>query len=434
MKTRFVTKILKKILPKNLKKNSFLRKTLALMANAYFGFPSHKLILLGVTGTTGKTTTTFMIKSILEEAGIKTGLIGTAGYYLGDGEVILPKAQTPATTPDPFILHRLLKKMKEKSIKAVVMEVSSFGLMYERVYGLNFSSAVLTNLSFNHHVSLHGNMEKYVAEKLKLFKSLSSSAIAVLPKESEYYPLFKKNTKAKIIRFGFDGSSDLWAEIKQINKNLTQSVIHFKGNIFPLALLLSGVFNVANALSAIGAVDFFSFDDEIIKKGLESLKSIPGRLEILKDNDPFTVIVDKANNPSAFDAIIEFIKQWQPKKKIAVYGNFGEAPLEERKKLAEIATNFFDLTIITEDDPQYESPEKGINDFLDYVKTAKVSPLKYKAVFRRKEAIKEAIKQAQAGDLIAILGRGNEQIMDYGKKTVFFDDREAVREALKELN
>jgi len=415
-----------------IKKTPFLRKSLALLAALKYGFPAKDLKIIGITGTCGKTTTSFMVKNILEAAGLKTGLIGTAGYYLGDGEVILPKAKTPATTPDPFVLHRLLKKMKEKNIKAVVMEVSSFGLMYQRVYGLNFSSAVLTNLSFNHHISLHGNMEKYVTEKLKLFKSLSSSAIAVLPKESEYYPLFKKNTKAKNISFGFDDSSDLWAEIKQINKSSTQSVIHFKGNVFSLVLPLSGAFNVANALSAIGAVDFFSFDTEITKKGLESLKSIPGRLEILKDNDPFTVIVDKANNPSAFDAVIEFIKQWQPKKKIAVYGNFGEAPLEERQKLAEIATNFFDLTIITEDDPQYESPEKGINDFLDYVKTAKVPSSKYKAVLRRKEAIKEAIKQAQAGDLIAVLGRGNEQIMDYGKKTVFFDDREVAREVLKE--
>lgn len=418
---------------KQIKKNPLLRKIIAFLAAFKYGFPAKGLKIIGITGTCGKTTTSFMVKNILEAAGFKTGLIGTAGYYLGDSEVILAKAKTPATTPDPFVLHSLLKKMKERGVKIVVMEVSSFGLMYQRVFGLRFASGILTNFSFNHHLALHGSMENYVKEKLKLFKLLPSSAVAVLPRESEYYDLFQSNTRAKIISFGFAGFAHLWAEIKKLDKISTQSIIHYYNDSFSLDLPLSGKFNIANALSAIGAVDFLSLDLETIKKGLESLTAIPGRLEILRDNDPFSVIVDKANNPAAFEAIIEFIGQWQAKKKIAIYGNFGEAPLEEREKLAEIATNFFDMTIITADDPQEESSQGGIDDFLNFVKKQNVAPGKYQSYLDRREAIQAAIKQAQAGDLIAILGRGNEQVMDYGTKVFPFDDRQVAKELLQEL-
>jgi len=416
----------------NIKKNSLLRKIIAFSAALRFGFPGRHLTIIGITGTTGKTTTAFMVKNILEVNGIKTGLISTAGYHIGD-EVVYPKVHVPGTTPDPFFLHFLLRKMVRRGLKAVIIEVSSFGLMYERVYGLDFSSAVLTNISYNHHIALHGNMNNYVSAKLKLFRNLKRTSIAVLPKESEYFDLFAKNTQAQILSFGFDKTCDLWMDIKEITKTENKAVLHCKDDSFSIDLPLPGLFNILNALAAASAVDGFSFSTEKLKKGLESLKNIPGRLEYINSKQPFSIIVDKANTPAAFCGIIDFIKILNPKKKIAVYGNFGESPIKEREKLAEIATNFFDLTIITEDDPQEESPQKSIDDFLNFVKKKNISSSKYQSFIDRRQAIQEAIKKAEGGDLIVILGRGNEQTMDYGTKVTPFDDRQVTREVLKEL-
>ena len=438
-----------------IKKNSLLRKTIAFLAGLRFGFPGRNLTIIGITGTTGKTTTAFMIKNILEANGLKIGLISTAGHYLGD-EIIYPEAymssttpdlfflyrllkkiakkdlKAPGTAPDPFFLQYLLRKMVRKGLKAVVIEVSSFGLMYERVYGLNFSVAVLTNISFNHHIALHGNMNNYVSAKLKLFRNLKLTSVAVLPKKSEYFDLFAKNTQAQILSFGLDKTCDLWMDIQEITKTENKVIIHYKNESFSIDLPLPGLFNIFNALAAIGAVHKFSFSVEKLKKGLESLKNIPGRLEYINGKQLFSIIVDKANTPAAFCGIIDFIKILNPKRKIAVYGNFGESPLKEREKLAEIATNFFDLTIITEDDPQEESPQKSIDDFLNFIKKKNIPSNKYLSFLNRKEAIQEAIKQANEGDLIVVLGRGNEKTMDYGTKVVPFDDRQVVREVLKE--
>jgi len=438
-----------------IKRNTLLRKAIAFLAALRFGFPARHLTIIGITGTTGKTTTAFMVKNILEANGIKTGLISTAGYYIGD-EIIYPEAyasgttpdlfflyyllkkivkkslKAPGTTPDPFFLHYLLRKMVKKNLKVVVIEVASFGLMYERVSGLNFSSAVLTNISYNHHITLHGNMNNYVSAKLKLFRGLKPSSVAILPKESEYFDLFVKNTRAEILSFGFDKTCDLWMDIKEITKTENKTVLHYKDNYFSINLPLPGLFNILNTLAAVGAVHKFSFSIEKLKKGLESLKSIPGRLEYINGKQPFPIIVDKANTPAAFCGIINFIKILNPKRKIAIYGNFGESPIKEREKLAEIATNFFDLTIITEDDPQEESPQSGIDDFLNFVRKKKISSNKYSPFLNRKKAIQEAIKQARKGDLIVILGRGNEKTMDYGTKVTPFDDRQVVREVLKE--
>jgi UDP-N-acetylmuramoyl-L-alanyl-D-glutamate--2,6-diaminopimelate ligase len=422
-----IVNLLKKIIPKSLKKNSFLRKVLALIASVWFGFPGNKLILLGVTGTTGKTTTTFMIKSILEEAGIKTGLISTAGYYLDDDEVIYEQGEGPGTTPDPFVLHRLLRKMVQKKIRVVIIEVSSFGLMYWRTYGLKFKTAVLTNIAYNHHVVLHGGMKNYIGEKLKLFRYLPKNSIAVLPQESEYFNLFKTNTQAKVLTFGFNSNCDIWA---------TGSIIHFshsaRNKTFDLKLKIPALFNLFNALAAIGAVSKLPITEAQIKAGLEKIESIPGRLEVILSK-PFSIIVDKANTPLAFQSLIDFIKSdYQPRRKIVVYGTFNESPLEERDMLAKLTTDFFDLVIITEDDPKDESPQKAKEDFLNFAKKNNLSKDKYLIILYRREAIKKAIEKAQADDLIFILGRGNEQFMFYKDKKVPFDDRVVTKEILKE--
>jgi UDP-N-acetylmuramoyl-L-alanyl-D-glutamate--2,6-diaminopimelate ligase len=411
MKSNFLFRILKKIVPKQLKKNPFLRKGLALIANIFYGFPGKKLSIIGVTGTTGKTTTAFMIKKILEGGGIKTGLIGTAGYFLKD-QVIPVIGQGPGTTPDPFYLNYLLRKMVNQGITTVVIEVSSFGLMYWRIYGLPFKVAVLTNLAYNHHVKLHGSMDNYVKEKLKLFQILSSQAVAVLPQDSEYFELFKQNTKAKIIPFSLN-QNEKWK----------------------LKLKIPGAFNILNALAAINAVTDFNLSQEQIKNSLENILSIPGRVEAINSSAPFKIIIDKANTPLAFQNIIDYIKNdLRPNRTIAVYGTFDESPIEEREQLAQLATDFFDLTIITEDDPKNEAPDQGIKDFLQFAQKNQIPTNKYLTIVNRREAIRTAISRAAKNDLVIILGRGNEKLMYYKDKTIPFDDREVVREILKEFH
>ena len=421
-----------KFIPKFLKKNSFLRKFGAILAHIYFGFPARKLIFIGVTGTSGKTTTTFLIKGILEEAGFKTGLIGTAGAYW-DNKVIYGETFGPATTPNPFLLHRILKNMVNKKIQVVVMEVSSSALDYHRTYGINFKSAILTNLEPNYHVgTIHDNMESYVNAKLKLFKSLSPQSLAVLPKDSSYLDLFKSHTKAKILSFGFDSSSDIWVE-KKSNEG---SLVHFKNEEFTIKLGIPATpFHLLDSLAAIGAVSPLITAREIYQKGLAKITNIPGRMEIIIES-PLTVIIDKANTYSTFKGIIDFVKNnfdSKIKRIIAVYGYFKEISELEREKMAELAISSFDLVVLTQDDPKDEPPEKGIEDFLRYAKKHHVSSNNYLTVVNREEAIKTALIKAKANDLVLVLGRGNEQFLHYEKKKIPFDDRVITRKILKEI-
>jgi len=421
-----------KFIPKFLKKNTLLRKFEAILAHIYFGFPARKLVFIGVTGTSGKTTTTFLVQSILEEANFKTGLIGTAGAYWNN-EVIYGETFGPATTPDPFLLHRILKNMVNKKVKVVVIEVSSSALDYYRTYGINFKSAILTNLEFNYHIgTIHKNMESYVNAKLKLFKSLSSQSLAVLPKNSPYFDLFKSHTKAKILSFGFDSSSDIWVE----KKSNEESLVHFKKEEFTIKLGIPATpFHLLDSLAAIGAVSPLITAKEIYQKGLAKIINIPGRMEIILES-PMTVIIDKANTYSTFKGIIDFVKNnfgSKIKRIIAVYGYFKEISELEREKMAELATNSFDLIVLTQDDPKDEPPEKGIEDFLRYAKKNNVSLNKYLTIIDRKEAIKTAIIKAKSNDLILILGRGNEQFLHYENKKIPFDDRVITRKILKEI-
>jgi len=428
-----------------LKRNAVLRKILASLAIICYGNPARSLQLIGITGTVGKTTTAFMVKNILEAASIKTGLISTAGYFAGGEEIPLPdswlqklrrqllhKTVSPATTPDPFVLHNLLRTMKNKGVKVVVMEVSSFGLMYWRTYGLHFAVAVLTNISFNHHIAIHGGMDNYINCKKRLFSSLPSSALAVLPQESEYFSQFADATKAPISSYGLNSDADIWGQEESTSQQGSKITIHEANRSYPLDLALPARFNIYNALAAISALDKFSFSPAVIREGLENMSCIPGRWEIINGNQYFTVVVDKANTPAAFQGIIDFVRRGDFRKKIAVYGNFGESPLKERNKLAELALNFFDFTIITEDDPQKEDPQKGIQDFLNFASQNDFSSQTYKAVPQRRKAIKKAVQMAGAGDIILILGRGNEKMMDYGNRVVPFDDRKVAKEVLKE--
>lgn len=423
-------KILKEI-KRILKRNQFLRKSIAFLASLYYGFPSRKLVIFGITGTNGKTTTSYFLKSVLEANGFQTGVIGTSGYWLDKETKINPPAVSsqPVTTPDPFYLQALLKKMVKRGTKYVVMEVSSFGLRDYRIFGINFKGAILTNISYCHHIIEHGNFQNYVEAKKRLFRLLKKDSIAILPKESEYYEEFKKITKAKVVSYGLNSFCDVRGEILKDNAEETIFKVITKDKEFEINLRQNnGRYNVLNALAVVALALELKIDYNKIKEGLENCLALEGRFEIFKTRDK-KVIVDKANTPQAFLEVIERAKKLKPKKIIGVFGNFFEFPLTIRQQLAEIALNNFDLTIITVDDSGKRPAEEGINDFLNYA-VSRSSPESYLAIQDRKEAIFQAIQRAQKGDIVLILGRGDEKLMNLEGKIIEFDDREVVKEIL----
>lgn len=421
-----------KIIKKLIKRNQFLRKVYAFLASLYYGFPSRKLIIFGITGTNGKTTTSYFLKSVFKNAGLKTGVIGTGGYWLDEKTKINPPAISlrPVTTPDPFYLQLLLKKMVNKGTKYVVMEVSSFGLRDYRIFGINFKGAILTNISLCHHIPEHGSLKNYVEAKKRLFRLLKKNSIAVLPIESEYYKEFKKATSAKIISYGLHPSADVFGEILKDDIKETVFKVKTDNKEFEISLRKNnGRYNVLNALSVIALALELKIDYNKIKEGIEKCPPLEGRFEIFEKKD-FKVIVDKANTPQAFLELINRVKQFKPKRIIGVYGNFFEFPLNIRQKLSDIATSNFDLTIITTDDSGKHPAEEGINDFLNYV-VSRVNPEKYLAIKDRKEAIFEAIQKAKKGDIVLVLGRGDEKLINIEGKIIEFDDRKVVKEILE---
>ncbi len=426
-------KFLKKII-KVIKRSEFLRKTYAYLACLRYGFPSNKLIVFGITGTNGKTTTSYFLKSVLECAGFKTGLIGTSGYWLDEKIKLDPPAVSskPVTTPDPFYLQYLFSQMLKRNTKYVVLEVSSFGLRDFRVYKTNFKGAILTNISDCHHSLEHGGFNNYVDAKKRLFLMLNKNSIAVLPKESEFFEEFKKASKAKVVSYGLDSFSDVKGEI--IKDSIEQTIFKvIKGDLsFSITLSKNtGYYNVLNALAVVALALELNIDPEKIKQGIENCPAIEGRFEFF-ENKGVRIIVDKANTPNAFLEVIKKVKKLNPRRIIGVYGNFFEFPLNIRFKLAEIATSHFDLTIITADDSKNKPVEEGINDFLNFV-VDKVPSEKYLAIKDRKEAIKEAIKRADKGDIVLVLGRGDEKLMTLNGKVIEFDDRKVVKELINEL-
>lgn len=427
MKTSWRKKIYHKI-----RNWSWVRQLTAWRAARHYGFPAKYLTLIGVTGTNGKTSTVFFIKNIFEAAGQKIGVISTSGYWLDKNTKINPPpiGTQPVTTPDPFVLHKLFAEMKQRGDEYCVMEVASLAYKYERLYGLKFKGAILTNFSSCHHIPMHGSFEKYKQAKQRLFSSLDTEALAVLPCDDKYFEDFKKVTKAKIVTFGFSEEADVSGEIIKEKTGLICRVKSIKGE-FILQLKRDSVFNYKNALAATALSLGLGIDLDSIKQGLEATPALPGRGEIVTTKNGITIMIDKANTVTAWQELIADIKNRNFKHYIGVYGNFSEFPLEQRQQLAQLAIDNFDLTVITIDDSNTCDPQIGLDDFIHYVE-GRVAPDKYLVIPDRREAIEKAIKEAGANDLILILGRGDEEHLNIQGKISFFSDRAAVDEILKE--
>ncbi|HHD2754036.1 TPA: UDP-N-acetylmuramoyl-L-alanyl-D-glutamate--2,6-diaminopimelate ligase [Clostridium perfringens] len=398
------------------------RKALALMSSNYFGNPKDKLKIIGITGTNGKTTSAFMIKSILEKAGYKTGLIGTIANYIGN-----KKVDAVRTTPESYELHELFKNMVEAGVEYCVMEVSSHSLDLDRVYGVQFVEGIFTNLTRD-HLDFHKTFENYYNAKFKLFERSNHSIINL---DDPYgtnivEDIEKRGVKTKVSTFSVEKDSDFKAfEIKSHSNGSEFKVKLDK--IEEFSINIPGEYNIYNSLGCIICAYNLNIPVEKIKEGLSDIV-IPGRCELVakEKNLPYSIIIDYAHTPDGLENILSTVKAFTKNRMISVFGCGGDRDKVKRPQMGEIGCKLSDVVIITSDNPRSEEPMDIINDI--------VKPLKYdnfEIEVNRKEAIRKAMNMALEGDVIVIAGKGHETYQILKDETIHFDEREVVYDILE---
>ncbi|WP_418790570.1 UDP-N-acetylmuramoyl-L-alanyl-D-glutamate--2,6-diaminopimelate ligase [Phosphitispora sp. TUW77] len=409
------------------------RKALALMSTAMNDYPSRKLTMVGVTGTNGKTTTTYLVERIFEEEGYKVGLIGTIINKID--KKVFPVTNT---TPESLDLQLLLKEMVDTGVTHVVMEVSSHALELGRTEGVEFDNAVFTNVSQD-HLDFHGNMENYLKAKAKLFAALDSNIRKKIPKyaiinaDDPSAKTIIEATKGRILTYGVKNDCD----IKAFNINLRADRAAFdvatpKGDLY-LEINLPGMFNIYNSLAALAVGVSRDIGLGSIKTALESVKGVPGRMEKVSEGQEFSVLVDYAHTPDGLENIIRAAREFARGRVITVFGCGGDRDRTKRPVMGEISARLSDYSILTSDNPRTEDPFFIISQIEEGVRKA-VDRSKYSVIPDRREAIGSAVKMAEAGDVILIAGKGHETYQIVNDKVNHFDDREVAREMLKKYN
>lgn len=397
------------------------RIVLAQMASKYYEYPSSKLKIIGITGTKGKTTTSYMIRDILLASGKKTGMVGTIYNTYGT-----KKIESIRTSPESLDLQRLLKDMVDSSMEYVVMEVSSHALELYRVYGIKYIVSVFTNLSED-HLDFHGTMDNYLLAKAKLFEQ---SDFALVNADDIYVPKLTKMIKCKMARFGLDNESNITATDIKVGNGKTEFKMYINKMLQPIIVNIPGRFTVYNALAAIGVTSMLGCQMDAILKALSEV-TVPGRSEVVDVNKTFTIIVDYAHNPASLEAILSNTKKYSKGRVICVFGCGGNRDTEKRSMMGEISGRLSDFTIVTTDNPRDEVPSKISSQIEEGLKKTRGL---YKVIENRKEAIKFAIRIAWKNDTIIIAGKGHETYQELaGGKRIDFDERKIAREIAEEM-
>ena len=398
------------------------REFLAISASNFYDNPSKKFKLIGVTGTKGKTTTTFMIKEILEKAGKKVGLIGTIAIYI-NGEKL---KDSDRTTPESLELQQLFSKMVKEGVEYVVMEVSSQSLKLHRVDGCDFDYVAFTNFSEDHiSEKEHPNLEDYFNSKLKLFEMCKRGFVNIddlhVSKVPAMFP------ESEIVRYGIDNSGDFLAK----DITITNSYVDFKAKLSDrnerIKIDIPGRFTVYNALAAMSICKKIGIDSEIIKEALLNIK-VPGRSEMVDNKLDIPIMIDYAHSPESLENILKAVKSYTRGRVISVFGCGGDRDARKRPIMGEISGKIADYTIITSDNPRTEKPEVIVSEIEDGIKKTKG---KYEVIVDRKEAIKKAIKMANKTDIIVLAGKGHEPYQEINGKKYDFDERIIVKEIIE---
>ena len=399
------------------------REALALASKKFFGDPTNEMKLVGVTGTNGKTTTTMLIKHVLENAGEKCGLIGTNQNMIGDK--VLP---TERTTPESYELQKLFREMADEGCKYVVMEVSSHSLVLDRVAGLRFEVAVFTNLTQD-HLDFHKTMEEYAGAKARLFARCDMAAINI---DDEWGGYMAERAACPVFTYS---EKKLEADLVAKDIRLSPSNVKFLAlagsSLERVTLEIPGKFSVYNAMSVISACLLLGLSLNTVCDSLRTAKGVKGRVEVVPTPGNFTILIDYAHTPDALENVIRSMKEVSTGRVVVLFGCGGDRDKTKRPIMGEIATTLADYAIITSDNPRTEVPADIIADILAGVKAPKN---RYKVIEDRIEAISYAIDSHVEGDLIILAGKGHETYQIIGKTKHHMDEREIVAEHLAKMN
>jgi len=411
----------------------------AALAQAGNGNPAEKLTNLAVTGTNGKTTVAFLVRSIFQTAGQRCGLIGTVIYDTGSGT-----RRAKLTTPDCFTIARLQEQMVKTGVKSMIIEASSHALSQNRLAQIPFKAAAFTNLTGD-HLDYHKTKQNYLDAKAKLFENLGPDATAVLNAQSPEAKQIAERTGAKILFYAVDAPAELAAHIESMTLASTVFTITYKNQRQRIQTPLPGIYNVANHLAAAGLALAAGIDLQTVAAGLAELKSIPGRLEKIASPAPFTVIVDYAHTDDALANVLSTLRPLSPGKLIVVFGCGGDRDKTKRPRMARAAEKFADVVIVTSDNPRTENPDDIIAEIVTGFKTAPAMPYtesrdtsdEIRATKTiepdRKKAIESAIRSARKDDTILIAGKGHEDYQIIGKTKIHFSDKETALDFLSKL-
>mgnify|MGYP000982686642 FL=1 len=409
------------------------RQAMMVCVPYFFDYPANRMRMVGVTGTNGKTTTTHMIRHILKAQGFKVGVIGTVHIMIGDTSYPIHN-----TTPDVVDLQHILHQMVQENVEYCVMEVSSHALALGRVSGVEFDTAVFTNLTQD-HLDFHKTFENYLAAKCKLFEQVSApnqvkdNKGAVINIDDSYGYRVMEKTTAPTITYSTLGKGTLNASDVHMSTKNSQYTVNYKGESYPVSMNTTGLFNVYNTLAAIGACLQEGISMEAIDTALKTFSSVPGRFELIEEGQDFAVVVDYAHTPDGLQNILETAKAIKENRIIIVFGCGGDRDATKRPIMGRIAAEYGDKIYVTSDNPRTEDPVQIVKDVEVGVKEALRDGTSYEVIVDRREAINHAIHDAKAGDIVIIAGKGHENYQILKNETIHFDDREEARKALKEI-
>lgn len=389
----------------------------------FYDYPGKNMRVIAVTGTNGKTTTTNIIRNVLEEAGHKTGLIGTIDVHTGS-EVIV----SHNTTPDVVDLQKFLAAMRENGCSHVVMEVSSHALSLKRVAGIDFTTAVLTNVTED-HLDFHKTMEAYRDAKSLLFEGLKEGSRAVFNADDAASSVIEKKTEVPFLTYGMDKAWDIHPVSYKVAAKSMDLLLETPAGKMDLHLNITGRFNMYNVMSAVGALLSEGVDKDTIVKVLNDFAGVPGRFQLVEAGQPYTVIVDYAHTPDGLENVLATARLITDNRLKVVFGCGGDRDNKKRPIMGEIALKMADDVYVTSDNPRTEDPEAIIDEIATVLKVVPEG----KTVTRlsdRKEAIEAALAASEKGDLVLIAGKGHENYQILKDETIHFDDREVVLEYL----
>jgi UDP-N-acetylmuramoyl-L-alanyl-D-glutamate--2,6-diaminopimelate ligase len=413
------------------------REALGDIAAAFYHNPSASMFCVGVTGTKGKTTTTYLIKSVLDKAGMSCGVIGTLGCV--SGNLRIPAEHT---TPESSDIHKFLAKMQASEEKAVAMEVSSHAIALQRIRGIDFDAGVFTNIGHD-HLDFHGSFSNYLATKASFFENLESlsashrkskkTKTSIINVDDPNSDFILSKAPTEIVTYGISrGSPQITARELRLYGRATSFIACTPQGSFPVSLNLKGVFNVYNALAAIACGLAAGLDPDTISLGLQSLKGVPGRFESIDEGQPFAVVVDYAHTPDSLENILREARHLGPGNLTVVFGCGGDRDRSKRPVMGKIAAASADRVIITSDNPRTEHAFDICQEIEEGVLREGRPRLGYEIIIDRACAIRRAISLAEEGDVLVIAGKGHETYQIFSDAIIHFDDREVAASLLRE--